>query len=72
MLAADVQRCGNLSRIDMMPPLTGMIGVDGRDLVIANVDPVVETVSYSNGDVWPRICNRSRVLVRVQNDRDRD
>lgn len=65
-------RAGQTYTIDMLPPQTGMIGVDGRDLVVANVDAAVETVSYSNGDVWPRICNRSRVLVRVQNDRDRD
>jgi hypothetical protein len=25
----------------------------------------VETVTYSNGDVWPRICHRSRIFINL-------
>jgi hypothetical protein len=47
-----------------------LIGEDGKILESASLDPsghqmTVETVSYSNGDVFPRICHRSRVLVKM-------
>jgi hypothetical protein len=57
-------RTGQTFAIDTMP-LTGLIGVDKKVLTIASVLPTVETATYSNGDVWPRICHRSRVLVRM-------
>ena len=31
--------------------------------------PTVETVTYSNGDVYPQICHRSRVLISLGNGR---
>jgi hypothetical protein len=37
------------------PSLTG--------IRLSNLVPTVETVTFSNGDVWPRICHRSRVLI---------
>jgi hypothetical protein len=61
--------------IDSLPPVSGLISGDGKTL-IAVVDPLdptatylvptVETVTYSNGDVWPQICHRSRVLVGLK------
>jgi hypothetical protein len=51
-----------------IPPMTGLISKDGNTLTLANVTPVVETISFSNGDVWPRICHRSRVLIKMDKD----
>jgi hypothetical protein len=56
--------------IDVLP-FTGLIGEDAKVLTLATVDPTVETVTFSNGDAWPRICHRSRVLVKMRN-KDRD
>jgi hypothetical protein len=34
-------------------------------LIVAYTTTAVETVTYSNGDVWPEICHRSRVLIKL-------
>jgi hypothetical protein len=61
--------------IDAIPEATGLISQDGKTLILVadplNSDgtalvPTVETVTYSNGDVWPQICHRSRVLISVR------
>jgi hypothetical protein len=58
--------------VDAIPPVSGFISANGSTL-IAVADPInpvtggfvptIETVTYSNGDVWPQICHRSRVLI---------
>jgi hypothetical protein len=48
--------------------MTGLISKDGNTLTLASVVPAVETVTFSNGDVWPRICHRSRVLIKIDKD----
>ncbi len=63
-------RSGETGTVANFPRLTGMIGQDGKTLTIATLDvpttvAQVETVTFSNGDVWPRICHRSRVLVKI-------
>ena len=63
-------RAPGMSTVDAIPPLVGMISQDGKTLVAAHVAPQVETVTYSNGDVWPMICHRSRVFIKL-NDNDR-
>jgi hypothetical protein len=45
-----------------------MISADGRTLVTSILTPGVETITYSNGDVEQRICHRSRVLIKLDND----
>ncbi len=55
------------SSVDV-PPLTGLISKDGNTLTLAHVAPAVETVTSSNGNVWPRICHRSRVLIKMDKD----
>jgi hypothetical protein len=57
-------RTGQTFTIDTIPA-TGLIGADKKVLTLASVQPIVETVTYSNGDVHQRICHRSRVLVRM-------
>jgi hypothetical protein len=58
--------------VDAIPPITGMISQDGKTLIAAHDTPVVETVSYSNGDVWPEICHRSRVFIKLPGGDDDD
>jgi hypothetical protein len=60
--------------VDAIPPVTGLISQDGKTLILV-ADPLsdgafvptVETVTYSNGDVYPQICHRSRVLISLGN-----
>lgn len=59
---------GQTFTIDV-PPLVGLIGDNAKTLTIAHVVPVVETITQ-NGTPFPRICNRSRVLVKMKNDKD--
>jgi hypothetical protein len=67
-------RTGQTATVDAIPPVSGFISNDGKTL-IAVADPIVkgafvptvETVTYSNGDVWPQICHRSRVLISLPN-----
>lgn len=59
-------RTGQTSTVDAIPPISGMISLDGKTLTGAHLTAVVETHTYSNGDVWPQICHRSRVFIQLQ------
>ena len=58
-------RTGQTATVDAIPPVTGMISQDAKTLVAAHLTPTVETKTYSNGDVWPEICHRSRVFIAL-------
>jgi hypothetical protein len=60
-------RTGQTTSVDR-PPMLGLINKNGDTLTVAHVVPEVETVIFSNGDVWPRICHRSRVLIKMDKD----
>jgi hypothetical protein len=60
-------RTGQTTSVDR-PPMVGLINKNGDTLTTAHVVPQVETVIFSNGDVWPRICHRSRVLIKMDKD----
>lgn len=59
-------RTGQTATVDAIPPVSGMISEDGKTLIAAHVAPVVETHTYSNGDVDPQICYRSRIFIKLQ------
>jgi len=59
-------RTGQTATVDAIPPQMGLISKDGKTLVLAHLEPAVEVHSYSNGDVWPEVCHRSRVLISVK------
>jgi hypothetical protein len=64
-------RAGQTSTVANFPKMIGTIGDDAKVLTIATADPnalTTETVTFSNGDVWPRICHRSRVLEALRPD----
>ena len=58
-------RTGQTAAVDAIPPVSGMISEDGKTLIAAHVAPVVETHTYSNGDVDPQICYRSRIFIKL-------
>ena len=60
-------RTGQTFSIDTIL-LTGLISKDGNTLTLASVVPTVETITFSNGEVWPRICHRSRIHVKMDKD----
>jgi hypothetical protein len=51
--------------VDAISPFTGLISQDGQTLTAAHLTPTVEIHTFSNGDVWPEICHRSRVLIAL-------
>jgi hypothetical protein len=61
-------RAGQTSTVDAIPPVTGMISQDGKTLTGAHLTTAVETHTYSNGDVEPQICHRSRIFVKLGNN----
>jgi hypothetical protein len=63
-------RTGQTATVDAIPPFAGAVSSDGRTLIAAYVAPTVETHIYSNGDVWPQICHRSRVFIKVKDSGD--
>jgi hypothetical protein len=63
-------RTGQTSVVDAIPPTTGMVSEDGKTLIAAHVTTAVETHTYSNGDVDPQICHRSRVYIKLDNNDD--
>lgn len=60
-------RAGQTYSIDSIPPFQIIASNRNSTLITAQLAPTVETVTYSNGDIWPRICHRSRVLLRTRN-----
>jgi hypothetical protein len=61
-------RAGQTATVDAIPPVSGLISEDGKTLIAAHLTPVVETRTYSNGDVDPEICHRSRVFIKLRDD----
>jgi hypothetical protein len=55
-----------------LPPLVGLIGDNGTTLTLASVEPTVETFTPQIGTASPRICHRSRVLVKIGKDKGKD
>jgi hypothetical protein len=68
-------RAGQTATVDTLPEATGLISQDGKTLILVAAPtntngaflPQVETVTFSNGDVHPQICHRSRVLISLGN-----
>jgi hypothetical protein len=58
---------GQTAIVDAIPPITGIISNDGKTLTAAHLTPAVETHTYSNGDVFPEVCHRSRVFMSLKN-----
>jgi len=50
------------------PPITGLISNDGKTLTSAILTPGVEIIRFSNGDVRQRICHRSRVYIKLDDE----
>jgi hypothetical protein len=65
-------RAGQTATVDAIPPITGLISEDGKTLIAAHTTTAVETFTYSNGDVYPEICHRSRVFIKLSDDDDHD
>jgi hypothetical protein len=63
-------RATQTSTVDAIPPVTGMISQDGKTLIAAHLAPGIETHTYSNGDVDPMICHRSRVFIKLNSGND--
>src|SRR5215475_6835921 len=59
-------RAGQTFTISSSPTSTGIISRTAGTLTLATLDPTVEIVTFSNGDVHKRICHRSRVLIKLQ------
>jgi hypothetical protein len=67
-------RAGQTGTIINYPQFAGLIGEDGRILEYSTLSPTgqqmtIELFKYSNGDAWPRICHRSRVLAIMTSER---
>jgi hypothetical protein len=64
---------GNLAGVTFvldLPSFVGQISEDGSAIVSANLIPTVETFKTSNNLIQPRICQRSRVLIKLKQDND--
>jgi hypothetical protein len=57
-------RAGQTFTVDLIQG-TGLIGKDARSLTLATTTPNVETITYSNGNAFTRICYRQRVLIKM-------
>ena len=58
-------RAGQTFTITNFPDLVGIMSQDHKTLTLAHHEPAVETQSYSNGDVFDRICHRSRIAISL-------
>jgi hypothetical protein len=46
-----------------IPPITGQVGQNPNTIVLTEPGPAIETVTFSDGAVFNRICTRERVLI---------
>ena len=65
-------RTGQTASVDAIPPVSGVISDNGKTLIAAHTAPAVETRTFFDqngnaGDVWPEICHRERVFIKLQN-----
>jgi hypothetical protein len=51
-------------------PIAGLISGDGKTLTAAHLAPALEIRQFSNGDVSPEMCYRSRVLMKLNDSAD--
>jgi hypothetical protein len=58
-------RTGQTYTVDRIPTVDGLIGAFALTLTGAHTTTAVEIHTFSNGDVWPMICHRSRVFIRL-------
>ena len=61
-------RAGQTFTISNAPTSVGIISHNRSTLTLATLDPTVEIVTFSNGDVHKRICHRSRVFIKLGDD----
>lgn len=61
-------RKGQTFTVEGGAPPTGLISANGHTLTTSTLTPAVETITYSNGQVFHRICTRSRVYIKLDND----
>jgi hypothetical protein len=57
-------RIGQTFTITNFPQFVGYLSQDHKALTIAHEEPVIETQTFSNGDVQYRLCPRARVLLK--------
>jgi hypothetical protein len=48
----------------------GMFSKNYNSYTMATVEPQIETITYSNGYIFPRICQRSRVGIRLPDNEE--
>jgi len=58
---------GQTFTIANFPDFVGLISQDHKTLTLAHHEPTVETQTYSGGDVFDRICHRSRIAIKLKN-----
>jgi hypothetical protein len=58
-------RAGQTTTVQNSASVTGLISRDGSTLTAADLTPTVETITYSDGFVIQRICQRSRVFIKL-------
>jgi hypothetical protein len=58
-------RAGQTFKRENVATATGLISRDGKTLTSANLEPKVEILTFSNLDVHPQICHRSRVYIKL-------
>lgn len=51
--------------VDNVPTQVGFVGDDGASIVLGEPAPILESHNFSNGDMFVRLCNRSRSLIRL-------
>jgi hypothetical protein len=56
------------SYVEAVPERAGQVSEDARNILISQPGTIVETVTYSNGDMVARVCNVSRVLSLISHD----
>ena len=61
-------RKGQTFTVANLSTATGLISDNGKTLTTSTLTPGVETITYSNGNVFHRICHRSRVLIKLDID----
>jgi hypothetical protein len=57
-------RAGQTQVIDNFK-VVGYVSTNRRNIVLSSPDAIIENITYSNGESYPRVCHRSTTLIKA-------
>jgi hypothetical protein len=56
------------TQVNDVSDVSGFVGEGARTIILGQPAPTIENVTFSNGNQFTRVCNQSRIHIRISND----